>query len=168
MPPLVAKHNRDFHRSYERWFQAIYQDKYEYLGEYDLMRAAFLLDLGFYYLGVAAQPFKRGRAALREPVFSTGPSTPFFYCMRAYNRRLAQMARVRRARGLRGLCNARRRFMFGGYTFGRTSAVPILKAFLIWARLELTEGWRSWFARKPEARSVPGPMSAPEPARSAL
>lgn len=168
LSPLLEKHNRGFQRSYDRWFQAIYQDKYEYLGEFDLMRVAFLLDLGFYYLGVASQPFKRGIAALRETVFSTVPSVPFYYCMRTYNRRFAQMARVRRMRGMRGRCNEGRRFMFGGYTFNKSSAVPIVKAFLSWSWLELTEGWRSWFARKTEARPMSKPMPAPEPAQAAL
>ena len=36
--PLVVKHNRDFALSYHRWFAALYRDKYEYLGEYDLLR----------------------------------------------------------------------------------------------------------------------------------
>src|SRR5438105_1649589 len=31
----VAEHNRAFQRSYDRWFQAIYQDKYEYMGDYE-------------------------------------------------------------------------------------------------------------------------------------
>lgn len=142
--PLLAKHNRDFSRSYERWFEALYLDKYEYMGEFDLMRLAFLMDLGLYYLGVASQPFKRGSRALTEPVFSTAPSVPFFYFIRAYNRRFARIARARRMRHLEGRCNDRRRFMFGGYTFALGSAAPIFKAIAAWSWLELTEGWRSW------------------------
>ncbi|HWW03126.1 MAG TPA: NAD(P)/FAD-dependent oxidoreductase [Candidatus Acidoferrum sp.] len=147
--PLIAEHNRAFARSYDRWFQALYQDKYEYMGEFDLMRLAFLLDLGFYYLGVASQPFKRGAKALTEPVFSTPPSVPFFYFIRAYNRRFAAIARARRSRQRWGRRNAGRRFLFRGYTFAPNSALPIAGAIAGWARLELSEGWRSWF-RKPE------------------
>ena len=43
----VKRHNKDFAQSYERWFKAIYLNKYEYFGEYDLVRLAFLMDLGF-------------------------------------------------------------------------------------------------------------------------
>lgn len=143
----VAKHNRDFSVSYERWFKAVYKDKYEYMGDYDLMRLAFLLDLGFYYLGVAAQPFKRGLPALRETVFSTPPSTPFSWLMSCYNRRFAAIARVRKARGVWGRHNHGRRFMFGGFTFARSSITPVLKALASWVFLELREGWRSWFPR---------------------
>lgn len=148
LKPLLAKHNRDFARSYHRWFQAIYQDKYEYMGEYDLMRLAFLLDLGLYYLGVASQPFKRGNKALQEPVFSTPPSVPFFRFIRAYNRRFAQIARARRARKRWGRLNDRQRFMFRGYTLSPASAVPVVKAIAGWMSLEIREGWRSWFRPK--------------------
>jgi len=158
--PRVAKHNRDFAVSYQRWFAALYQDKYEYLGEYDLLRVAFLLDLGFYYLGVASQPFKRGKMAFCEPVFTTPRSTPFYFLMRAYNRRFAKMARSRRERAGLGRRNAGRRFMFRGYTFARSSALPIFAALGCWARLELTEGWRSWWQPR-VAAAQPDPMLIP-------
>ena len=161
--PLVERHNRVFTRSYARWFEGVYKDKYEYLGDYDLMRLAFLLDLGMYYLGVASQPFKRGIDGLRDPVFSTKPSVPFYHLMRTYDRRFAAMARVRRRRGVWGRNNAGRRFMFGGYTFAGSSSMPIVTALLGWLRLEITEGWRSWFASvqkaKPALKSMPEPSA---------
>ena len=142
---LIEKHNGDFGRSYARWFEGLYLDKYEYMSEFDLMLVAFLLDVGLYYLGVAIQPYKRGTIALTEPVFSTEPSVPFFHFISAYNRRLACMARSRRMRGVAGRCNDRRRFLFGGFNFAKTSSLPIAKAMVMWAWLELTEGWRTWF-----------------------
>lgn len=151
----LARHNRDFTRSYKRWFQAVYQDKYEYLGEFDLMRLAFLLDLGLYYLGVASQPFKRGKVGLTEPVFSTTPSTPFYYFMRTYNRRFASIARSRRARNCRGRKNNRHRFMFKGFTFTASSAMPIVEAIVSWVLLELKEGWRTWFRKHEVTASMP-------------
>src|SRR5205823_3332110 len=92
-------HNRKFSQSYARWFAAIYQDKYEYMGEFDLFKLAFYLDLGLYYLGIVSQPFMRGASSLTEPPFSSPPSTPIFHLICAYNRRLAQIARARRTRG---------------------------------------------------------------------
>jgi flavin-dependent dehydrogenase len=144
----VARHNRDFSRSYARWFEALYLDKYEYMSEYDLMRLAFLLDYGLYFTGVASQPFKRGSRALVEPVFSTPPSVPFYHFIRTYNRRFAQIARSRRWRKTVGRQNDHRRFMFGGYTFAPGSTFSILKAIGLWGLLELTEGWRSWFSTR--------------------
>jgi hypothetical protein len=153
--PLIAKHNRDFSVSYRRWFEAVYKDKYEYMGDFDLMRTVFQLDLGLYYLGIASQPFRYGAKALKEPPFSTPPSVPFFHFMRFYNRRFACMARSRRQRGIWGRSNAHRRFLIPGFTFSGKSAWPVLKAMVSWMRLEITEGWRTWFIGKGESKLIP-------------
>ncbi|MEY2409474.1 MAG: hypothetical protein QOF48_2144 [Verrucomicrobiota bacterium] len=160
--PLAAaltRHNADFSGSYDRWFNAIYRDKYEYMGDYDLMRLAFSMDVGLYYLGVASQPFKMGMAGLRQPVFTTGPSMPVYYLMRAYNRRLAIIARARRARGAWGRHNAHQRFMAPGFSFHPANCVPILKGIVGWGLLEIREGWRTWF-RRPREGGVPQPGPA--------
>lgn len=150
LAPLVARHNQDFSRSYARWFAGIYKDKYEYMGDFELLRIAFQLDLGLYYLGVASQPFKFGMKALAQPVYSTKPSVPFFHFMRFYNRRMAQIARVRRRRGVWGVMNDSRRFLVPGYTFSPRTVSPILQALVRWTLLELREGWRSWFISQPQ------------------
>src|SRR5690606_35408302 len=62
--------NRDLCRSYNRWFEAIYQNKYIYMGDFELMSLAFQLDLGTYYYGLVSQPFKYGDSALNTPPFS--------------------------------------------------------------------------------------------------
>ena len=165
----IEKQNRDFSRSYDQWFQALYQDKYEYMGDFDLMRLAFLLDLGLYYMGVASQPYKRGAKALLEPVFSTPLSIPFFHFIRFYNRRFATMAKARRRRQQWGRHNDGCRFLFGGYTFAPSSAWPLVHAIGGWLLLELSEGWRSWFVpgQKPAAaeplHSVSQPASGLSP-----
>lgn len=155
----VARHNAVFPASYDRWFEAVYENKYAYLGDFELMRLAFLLDLGLYYLGIVSQPFRRGAGALREPVFSTAPSGPVFRLMRAYNRRLAAMAEERRRRGTFGAKNRHSRFLFRGYSLEPSSGRPILGALLGWAKLEWTEGWRSWGRRVDPIR--PGPAAQP-------
>ncbi len=160
LAPLVERHNRDFTRSYQRWFNAVYRDKYEYLAEFDLMRLAFVLDLGLYYLGIVSQPFKRGLRALKEPVFSTGPSVPVYHVMRTYNRRFASIARARRQRGALRRQNHGERFLFGGYTLEPGSARPVLGALLKWGWLEITEGWRTWFAKNSQSTPVEKPLPA--------
>ncbi len=159
--PLVEKHNRDFTRSARRWFEAIYLNKYDYLGDFELMRLAFVLDLGLYYLGVAAQPYKRGPAALSEPVFTTPPSTPVYWLMSTYTRRLAAIGRNRRRRGVWGRKNHGQRLMFPGFTFSLGSARPIVRALLGWARLELTEGWRTWFSGEPRPAHAKADLPSP-------
>ena len=165
VPARIERHNRDYTRAYRRWFEAIYEDKYEYIGDFELLRIAFLFDLGLYYLFVASQPFRHGADVLVRPIYSLPPSTPFFYLMRFYNRRCAAMARVRRARGTFGRQNARRRYLFGGFTFSAGSARPLVGAFLKWVWLELTEGWRSWgwarsATRETRPSSVPNAPAA--------
>ncbi|HEY2083354.1 MAG TPA: tryptophan 7-halogenase [Verrucomicrobiae bacterium] len=160
LTPLLAKHNENFSRSYGRWFTAIYKDKYEYMGDFDLMRVAFQLDLGLYYLGVASQPFKLGTKALADPVFSTKPSVPVYHFMNLYNRRLARMARARRQRGVWGRGNDCNRMLVPGFTFSAETTGPVLRAMARWAWLEVTEGWRSWFASKPKVESGQQPAPA--------
>lgn len=147
---LSREHNEKFVRSHARWFAALYQDKYDYMGDFELMRTAFLLDLGLYYLGVAGLIYKQGPPALGYGVFITPPSLPVYHLMRTYNRRFAAMARSRRERGTFGGMNDRQRFMFGGFTFEHDGANTkhILKALVHWGILEVSEGWRSWFAEK--------------------
>ena len=41
MAERIEHHNRDFAVSHRCWFEAIYKDKYEYMGEFDLMSLAF-------------------------------------------------------------------------------------------------------------------------------
>ncbi|MEI9864346.1 MAG: hypothetical protein WDN00_07270 [Limisphaerales bacterium] len=96
MTERIAAHNRDFAQSHRSWFEAIYKDKYEYMGEWDLMSLAFRLDLGMYYLGIVSQPFKFGPRALLSPPFSVPVSRPVFLLIRSYNRRFASIARRRR------------------------------------------------------------------------
>jgi flavin-dependent dehydrogenase len=154
----VGRADKDFRLSYHRWFTAIYRNKYDYMGEMDLMRTAFGLDLGLYYLGVVSQPFKRGAKALVEPVFSTPPSIPVWHLMRLYNRRLAAMARSRRVRGVLGRHNAGRRHLIGGFTLEPSSALLVGRSLLRWLRLEAAEGWRTWFSNDEE---VLGPTVIP-------
>jgi flavin-dependent dehydrogenase len=163
VPALVEKHNRDFVLSHTRWFNALYKDKYDYLGDFELMRTVFLLDLGLYYLGVAGLLYKQGNKALSYGVFITPPSVPVYHLMRTYNRRFAAIARTRRERGTFGRMNDSQRFMFGGFTFERDGANSkhLLKALLHWGRLEVTEGWRSWFAGERKVASIPDESRAP-------
>ena len=159
-PMDLQRYNREFALSHRSWFEAVYKDKYEYMGEWDLMSLAFRLDLGLYYIGIVAQPFKRGAAALREPPFISASSRPVFQFMRAYNRRLAAIARRRRLHGELGRTNRGRRCLLPGFTMGRGDLVQLGKALAAWVRLELTEGWRSWWTPRPAQRTVSSSSTA--------
>jgi hypothetical protein len=142
----AEEQNRDFARAYERWFDAIYRDKYDYVGDFELMSVAFQLDLSLYYIGVVSQPVKRGPSALRDPVFALPRSEIPYRLMRSYNRRLARIGRHRRERGTFGRMNHGHRFLLDGFLPDNSTGKPVLKGIVAWLGLELREGWRTWFA----------------------
>lgn len=163
--PRIERHNRRFADSYRRWFDAVYRDKYDYMGDHSLMTLCFRLDLALYYLGVVSQPFKRGDSALEIPSFAPPVSAPFAAFMGFYNRRLAAIARSRLRRGAWGRTNDRRYFPFRSYELTWTLPLRLLVAVAAYARLELGEGWRTWFAPAPAARGEPvrPPVPVPSP-----
>ncbi len=147
----VRRHNERFALSYRRWFDAIYRDKYTYMGDFELMTLAFRLDLGLYYLGEVSQPFTGRIGALETPPFTRRGAGVAAWLMALYNRRLAAIARARMARGVWGRRNDRRFFGFISYQIDRRLAPRVAWALAAWLALECTEGWRSWFAARPAA-----------------
>ena len=160
MAERIASHNRDFAVSHRSWFESVYKDKYEYMGEWDLMSIAFRLDLGLYYLGIVSQPFKFGPRALLRPPFATPLSRPVFHFMRMYNRRFAQIARRRRCVNALGKANRGQRCLIPGFTLSRGDITRLFRPLAKWAWIELTEGWRSWGQHRQEAAAA---SSAPAP-----
>jgi len=158
MVQRIERYNRDFALSHRSWFESVYKDKYEYMGEWDLMSLAFRLDLGLYYLGIVSQPFKLGVKALLSPPFTTSLSRPVFHLMRTYNRRFAQIARCRRRMGALGKGNRGQRCLIKGFTLSRGDIRLLFKPLFKWGWLELKEGWRSWW--QPRENKVPARIVA--------
>ncbi len=162
--PLIAAHNRDFSKSYACMFEALYQNKYEYLGDFDLMRVAFRLDIASYYLYVARFLYQSGPDFLAVPPFSPPQAGPFFWLMRLYNRRLAAMARSRRERGVFGSGNTGNRDLVAGFNFRlRPLFRTAIDGLWLWLSLECIEGWRSWgrTSRKTTRARKPSPSTDP-------
>ena len=64
--------------SHRCWFESIYKDKYEYMGEFDLMSLAFTMDLGFYYLGIVFATFQAwSKIAVNSAIFGADFSPVF-------------------------------------------------------------------------------------------
>lgn len=160
----IAEHNRAFAQSHRSWFEAVYKDKYEYMGEWDLMSLAFRLDLGLYYLGIVSQPFKFGEQALTIPPFSVKASRPVFALMKTYNRRFAQIARHRRQTGMLGKTNKGNRCLIPGFTLKGGDFQGLFGSLATWLKLELTEGWRTWgsSSETPPAEPTAAPVPAME------
>ena len=129
---ILATYNARMTRSFRRLVEALYLDKYYYLGDIDLMEIALRVDVGLYYFGVVAPPYREGVRAL-EPPFALPISTPFYHLMRVVNWRLAVLARSRLASGSWGRGNAGRRVLLPGFAPGpkALSVVPGALARLV-------------------------------------
>lgn len=139
MSGLVDRHNRDFAQCHRCWFEAVYKDKYEYMGEFDLMSVALIFDLCLYYIGVASRPFKLGDDALLVPPFSATGAGPIFRFMRAYNRRFAEIARRRRKRQMLGQSNREHRCLIPGFKLHSSNPRLFAQGFAKWAKIEIGE-----------------------------
>jgi len=105
----VAEHNATFLRSYRRFFEAVYLDKYFYMGEADLLAASFLLDTAQYYIFVVIPAYRFYGRFHWEPVLGPKPAFFNYHLMRLYNRRFKALAELRRAVGEEGRRNRGRR-----------------------------------------------------------
>ncbi len=151
---LLESHNRDLTVSHMRWFDALYRDKYQYLGEYDLLGLAFRLDLSLYYWGVVEPVFNIGEKAYLAPPFSPPSGRVFAALMRTYNRRFARIANRRRQLNALGRMNDRQRMLIPGFTLNRKEIWKLLPLLAEWAKLELKEGWHTWGSAR-ESRTQP-------------
>ncbi len=136
---LADQYNNDFARSHRYWFEAVYKDKYEYMGEFDLMNIALIFDLCLYYIGVASRPYKDGENALLVPPFAATGVGPIFHFMRMYNRRFADIARRRRKRRMLGKRNRANRCLIPGFRLHSSNPKLLAQGFAKWARVELGE-----------------------------
>jgi flavin-dependent dehydrogenase len=105
----IAEHNATFDRSYHRFFQAVYKDKYYYMGEHDLLSASFLMDTAQYYIFVVIPAYLFFGKFFWMPVLGPKPAFLSYHMMRIYNRRFKAIALARRAAGEAGRRNDGRR-----------------------------------------------------------
>ncbi len=114
-PCDLAEINRRFRQSYDTWFRALYLDKYFYLGDAELMSAAYQMDIALFYLGpvreiTVAREHDLDCLPFNGPV--DGIAGKF---MKLYNRRLSRIARKRREAGCYGRRNTGWRELGDGF-----------------------------------------------------
>ncbi|CAA6679615.1 MULTISPECIES: NAD(P)/FAD-dependent oxidoreductase [unclassified Lentimonas] len=144
MPEDYTARNELLLGSYQHWFESIYKNKYYYMGDWELMRIAFKLDLGLYYLGIVSQPYRLGDSSFNAAPLN-GPYTRFpAWLITTYNRRLAAIGQMRMKRGTWGKCNDRHYFAFNSFSFDKSLLFRVIGSLFAWLLLELKEGWRSW------------------------
>lgn len=140
----LARHNARFERSYGRWLNALYVDKYELFGDADLTTAAYLTETALYYIGIVS-PKENDLEYLRYPPYGEGvwQEAAIFWLMRAYKSRLVALAGRRRALGIYGRNNVGRRYLGAAPGLG-VSALPMLATGLKrWLAVE----WDTFVAR---------------------
>ncbi len=105
----IDEHNATFLRSYDRFFRAVYKDKYYYMGESDLLSASFLIDTAQYYIFVVTPAYRFLKKFSWMPVLGPKPAFISYHLMALYNKRFKSIALSRRAVGEAGLRNDNRR-----------------------------------------------------------
>ena len=160
----TKEHNETFVRSYWHFYEAIYKDKYYYMGEADLLSAAFLLDTAQYYIFVVIPAYRIHGRFFWMPVL--GPKGAFFNfkLMKFYNRRLKRLAELRREMGEEGKRNAGRRIR-AYYALDTAPFRMALRGLRLWLVAELDGvrlGLKKLFRGKPVAAAPPVPTPAVE------
>ncbi|MEO7167486.1 MAG: tryptophan 7-halogenase [Chthoniobacterales bacterium] len=130
-------YNEQFVATYRAWFETLYRDKYYYMGEADLMSAAFLLDVGTYFIGLVRPVYENPERALLELPFEGVAGRLFTRMMKLYNRRLSAIAKNRIAHGTSGAGNSGWRELYDGFVPDFRVHKLIRKGLFRWWRAEL-------------------------------
>lgn len=133
----LRKHDQQFQESYDRWFHSLYENKYQYMGDADLMRAAFLLDISAYFLGPVQLVYRLTDQEFANMPYAGKIGAGVAKFMTFYNRRLERIARKRLQAGTYGKNNLGRRDLFGSFTPGPGGLPHLVRGILLWLRLEL-------------------------------
>ncbi|HKR63588.1 MAG TPA: NAD(P)/FAD-dependent oxidoreductase [Thermoanaerobaculia bacterium] len=152
----IAEHNETFLRSYWRFFRAVYQDKYYYMGEADLLSAAMLIDTAQYYIFVVIPAYRFLKRFHWMPVLGPKPAFLSYHLMRIYNQRFKAIAEKRCAAGVAGKYNDARRIK-AYFDLGFAPMRMALRGVRLWLRAE----WGALWLRKAKARPVPLAESSP-------
>lgn len=150
----VARYNDRFAFCFRSWFEGIYRDKYYYMGDAELMAAAFLLDIASYHLGPVRQVFSDPSKQYDFLPFDGVPGRVVAHVLRFYNGRLAHLAQRKLAAGVYGARNAGWRLQVGGFVPDASVLRLLVRGLWRWGRAE----WRGLFHR-PRAGAVAEPVA---------
>ncbi len=158
----VAKYNEHFAFCYRSWFDGLYLNKYYYLGDAELMAAAFLLDIASYHLGPVRQVYNDPATQFDFLPFDGMPGKIVAKFLRFYNARLVHLAQRKLAAGVYGARNAGWRLLIGGFLPDASALRLLRQGAFWWLRAE----WRALWMRPKPAES-PAPEIAATPAAPA-
>lgn len=134
----IALHNGRFRRSFDRWFDGLYRDKYEILGDAELTTASFMFDTAMYYLGVVG-PATRDVEEFRNPVLGLEHRSARIAAaaMAFFRRRMVHLARFRRQVGTYGRRNRGWKLYTSRFQIGLPAVRILFAAIRMWLRAEL-------------------------------
>lgn len=149
-----------YKRSYRLWFESLYKGKYNYMGDAELMRISFLMDLATYFVGPVRLVYDHPESEWIRLPYDGAAGNFFAKFMSFYNRRLAAMAKKRLAKGTYGAWNNGMDLTIGlSYT---PNFSPL--GFMRWGiRLWLMAELRTIFGR---AKSAPAMATMPMPQKA--
>jgi flavin-dependent dehydrogenase len=158
----AVAYSRQYQESFMRWFDALYRDKYRYLGDEELMRAAIFMDIGCYFLGPVRLIYSDMDKELALLPYNGPIGAAVGKFMQFYNRRLASLAELRRAKGIWGRRNLRNHCIFRE-SFVPTVAVRslILRGMWLWFKCEISS--RLAARRASEMPAAPIALEAQSP-----
>ncbi|MEY2538670.1 MAG: hypothetical protein QOG67_2410 [Verrucomicrobiota bacterium] len=133
----ISAYNEDYATMYRSWFEALYRDKYYYMGDADLMSAALLLDVASYYIGLVIPAYKSPEKAFAELPFRGTPGRMAAGVIKFYNRRLVALAQRRHAVGYFARHNGGWRELYDGFVPDRRVARLLRKGLFRWWKAEL-------------------------------
>ncbi|HEY1081278.1 MAG TPA: NAD(P)/FAD-dependent oxidoreductase [Prosthecobacter sp.] len=136
-----------YKRSYRLWFESLYKDKYEYMGDAELVRISFIMDLGTYFVGPVRLVYDNPDYEFGRLPYDGPAGTFFAKFMALYNRRLVAMAKKRLAKGTYGAWNNGMDLTLGQSYTPDFSALRFLRwGIRLWFMAEL----RTLFGRAPK------------------
>ena len=133
---LIREHNETFVRSYHRFFEAAYRDKYFYMGEADLLSASFILDTAHYYIFLVVPAYRFLKKFSWMPVLGPKPAFFSYHLMSLYNRRFKRIAVARRERGEGERRNDGRRYK-AYFNLNMAPFHMVLRGLKMWAAAEI-------------------------------
>jgi flavin-dependent dehydrogenase len=134
----IMMRNKEFKRSYFDWFNALYKDKYWYLGDAELMHAAFLMDIGTYFVGPVRGVYHNEDAEFEQMPYSGPIGHGFALFMALYNRRLVALAKKKITADTYGDKNLDESFLITkSFNPDPSSFGHLFHGVKIWLKLEL-------------------------------
>jgi hypothetical protein len=134
----VEQYNEQYPIMYRSWFETLFKDKYYYMGDAELMSAAFLLDVASYYFGLVIPAYRNPEKAFLDLPFQGTPGGIAAGVIKFYNRRLVTLAKRRLATGHFGKHNAGWRELYDGFVPDFRVTKLLRKGLLRWWKAELT------------------------------